>query len=37
VQAVLPGVVTHRLRSYGTVAKAGFDPAQHLLKAVAIP
>ena len=37
VQAVLPGVVTHRLRSYGTIAQAGFDPAQHLLKAVAIP
>jgi MoxR-like ATPase len=37
VQAVLPGVVTHRLRSYGTITQAGFDPAQHLLKAVAIP
>jgi MoxR-like ATPase len=37
VQAVLPGVVTHRLRSYGTVTQAGFDPAQHLLKAVALP
>jgi MoxR-like ATPase len=37
VQAVLPGAVTHRLRSYGAVNQAGFDPAQHLLKAVAIP
>jgi MoxR-like ATPase len=37
VQAVLPGVVTHRLRSYGAVNQAGFDPAQHLLKAVAVP
>ena len=37
VQAVLPGVVTHRLRSYGTIVQVGFDPAQHLLKAVAIP
>jgi MoxR-like ATPase len=37
VQAVLPGVVTHRLRSYGATNQAGFDPAQHLLKAVAIP
>jgi MoxR-like ATPase len=37
VQAVLPGVVTHRLRSYGATNQAGFDPAQHLLKTVAIP
>jgi MoxR-like ATPase len=37
IQTVLPGVVTHRLRSYGAASQAGFDPAQHLLKAVAIP
>jgi MoxR-like ATPase len=37
VQAVLPGVVMHRLRSYGAITQVGFDPAQHLLKSVAIP
>jgi MoxR-like ATPase len=37
IQAVLAGVVTHRLHSYGTTDHTGFDPIQHLIASVAIP
>lgn len=37
IQAVLAGVVTHRLRSYGEYEPGTFDPARHLIEAVAIP
>ena len=38
IQAVLPSVVTHRLRPEGSVGgEAGADPAEELMAAVAIP
>jgi MoxR-like ATPase len=36
VQAVLAGVVMHRLRSNGATDHCGFDPVQHLVESVAI-
>ena len=37
VQAVLPSVVGHRLRAVIDASKKAFDPAQELIRAVAIP
>jgi len=37
VQAVLPAVVGHRLRPVVDAGKKAFDPAQELIRAVAIP
>jgi MoxR-like ATPase len=37
IQAVLAGVVTHRLQRHAAMDSRSFDPVQHLLAAVAIP
>ena len=37
VQATLPSVVGHRLRAVVDASKKAFDPAQELIRSVAIP
>jgi MoxR-like ATPase len=37
IQAVLAGVVTHRLQHHAAMDSSSFDPVQHLLASVAIP